>query len=218
MSIFNEVVKAVLDFFLPHSVIDKKASSITKAELALKIKVKRNNDGSFITLFDYSDEMIKRMIWLLKYKRNKRIARVFGEILNDYLIEEISERIVFSNFTDPVLIPIPLSKKRMRERGYNQSELIARELISAGGEVFNTLSTDIIKRKRDAQSQTSLKDRRARIENMKGAFSVYSHGKIKGRNIIVLDDVTTTGSTLNEARKVLLDAGARQVLCVAIAH
>jgi competence protein ComFC len=216
---FNTVVISILDFLLPQSEIDKKVSSITPEELAVKIAAKESGeDCAALSLFDYSDELIKRMIWSLKYRRNQRIAGVFGKILNDYLAEELSEREIFSNFSRPILIPIPLSKKRLRERGYNQAELIARGLVSASNGTLCALLTGAMKRIKDTPSQTALKDRRRRIENMKGVFSVSNSDGIRGGNIIVLDDVTTTGATLNEARRVLLEAGARQVLCVAMAH
>ena len=63
-----------------------------------------------------------------------------------------------------------------------------------------------------------MKNRKKRLQNIKGCFSVSNHEKIKGSNIILIDDVITTGATMNEASRILIEAGADQVICFAIAH
>jgi len=80
-------------------------------------------------LYDYRDKSIKKSLWLLKYKGRKRLASVFAENIYEKILEELSELSVMENFIDAILIPIPLSRKRYRERGFNQAELICQEII-----------------------------------------------------------------------------------------
>src|SRR3989339_1476510 len=81
------------------------------------------------SLYDYRHPPIKKALWLFKYKGKKRLANIFAEIMYDKILEELSELSIMENFRDAILIPIPLTFSRYRERGYNQAELICKELI-----------------------------------------------------------------------------------------
>lgn len=172
-------------------------------------------------LYDYRHPAIKKSLWLFKYKGKKRLAKVFAEILYDKILEEISELGPLENFRDPVLVPIPLSRRRFRERGYNQAELICREIIAfnnlhSGADL--NLNTNILFKPQDTEHQARIKDRRQRMKNMRGTFAVKNSAALKGQNIILIDDILTTGATLSEARKVLSGAGARKVIAFTVAH
>lgn len=215
---FNRVIGIVFDFFLPKSELDKAVERVNADTLSKKLlKGRETENKSIYALFDYRDEIIRHMIWALKYRKNRQIAKVFAQILHDFLIEEFSDLSVYSDFNKPLLIPVPLSKKRLRKRGFNQTELLAKEIATIGGDSFCLLHTDLLKKIKDTPSQTAL-ERKKRLKNIDGAFAVRDAEKIKDRNIILLDDVTTTGATLNEARKILLEAGAKNVLGIAVAH
>jgi competence protein ComFC len=149
------------------------------------------------------------------------------------------------NFVSPILIPIPLSKKRRRERGFNQAELLCREIIKIQkknrltpdpspyqgegcqrrGEVF-TLATNILIKIKETEHQALIKDRNRRLKNLEGTFAVKNHRPnekekanfLKGKNIILIDDITTTGATLSEARRMLRASGARKVIAFTVAH
>lgn len=164
--------------------------------------------------FAYRDPFMREAIWQIKYRRNKHVARLLAVVLADHLLEDLQHKQQFEHFVDPILIPIPLSKKRKRERGYNQVELIT----SALDPEHYDINTTILSRTKHTESQARTSNRDARIENMKGCFHITNPESVRGKNIIVLDDVITTGSTLCEARKVLLEAGARSVWCVGVAH
>jgi competence protein ComFC len=182
-------------------------------------------------LYDYRHPTIKKSLWLLKYKGKRRLANVFAEIIYEKILEELSELSMLENFTEPILIPIPLSPKRYRERGYNQVELICRELIKidnlrlpaqAGhgvdGKNNFSLKNNILIKPKDTVHQARIKDRRARLKNISGSFTVKNSELIKNRNIILIDDILTTGATLSEAKKVLKQAGARKVIAFTVAH
>ncbi|OGI66239.1 hypothetical protein A3A95_02120 [Candidatus Nomurabacteria bacterium RIFCSPLOWO2_01_FULL_39_18] len=174
-------------------------------------------------IFDYRYPPMKRAVWLLKYKGKKTIASVFAEVLYGRILEELSELSIMENFREPVLIPVPLSSKRYRERGFNQAELICRELIKINDLRHGLdlkLENNILIKIKDTEHQVKIENRKERMTNVVGSFSVRdeSINQIKGRNIILLDDVATTGATLNEAKKILKHAGARKVIAFTIAH
>ncbi len=141
-----------------------------------------------------------------------------AEILYGRIIEELSELKVMENFKDPILIPIPLSKKRYKERGYNQSELLCKEIIKIDTNKYLRLDANILFKNKETEHQAKIKDKNKRLKNLSGTFEIKTGINIKNRNIILIDDVTTTGATLSEAKKVLKDAGARKIIAFTIAH
>lgn len=177
-------------------------------------------------LYDYRHPTIKKSLWLLKYKGKKRLANIFAEIIYDKILEELSELSILENFVKPILIPIPLSPKRYRERGYNQAELICKELIKINKvrnkEINFSLENNILSKIKETEHQARIKNRNERLKNLIGSFAVQNTEKnlslIKNRNIILIDDITTTGATLNEARKILKQAGVRKVIAFTVAH
>lgn len=172
-------------------------------------------------LYDYRHGAVKKSLWLFKYKGKKRLANIFAEILYEKILEELSDLSVMENFYNVILIPIPLSPRRYRERGYNQAELICRELIKINDirhSVYFKLENNILIKIKNTEHQALIKDRQARLKNLSGSFAVKNGDKIKGRNIILIDDITTTGATLSEARKILKQAGARKIIAFTVAH
>src|SRR3989344_5750337 len=160
-------------------------------------------------IFDYRYPPMKRAVWLLKYKGKKTIASVFSEVLYGRILEELSELSVMENFREPLLIPIPLSSQRYRERGFNQAELICKELIELDKNVNFKLESGILIKPKDTEHQARIENRSERLKNIIGSFAVKNGEQIKNKNIILIDDITTTGATLAEAKKVLKQAGAK---------
>jgi len=175
-------------------------------------------DDNTYAVFAYQNSVVKEALWALKYKRRTVIAKLCADILYDRMLEELSDMRTFHDFTNPLLIPIPLSKKRLKERGFNQSELIAREIFRNDGGRSFVLVDQVLHKTVDTQSQMSIKDKKKRAENIRGCFMVSNQGRVRGKNIILIDDITTTGATLNEARRVLLGAGARKIIAFTVAH
>jgi len=162
----------------------------------------------------YKHRVVRALIWHIKYKKDRAAVRHGGYILHQYLLEK--------NLPMPVIIiPIPISSARRRERGYNQCELLA-DAIGESDTLFE-IRKDILIRSVHRTRQT-FKDRRARMESSRGIFSVspyFRDGKIseiKNRPILILDDVLTTGSTMREAMDVLKRAGFTNVRGVALGH
>ncbi|MEJ0001959.1 MAG: ComF family protein [bacterium] len=169
-------------------------------------------------LYDYREEKIKKAVWLLKYSRKRPLATVFAQALYGRMLEELSDLGQFENFHDALLVPIPLSRKRHRERGFNQSLLMCRELAALDNGKNFKLEKHALIRTKDGVHQARIGNRSERLQNIVGAFAVKHAERIKNRNIILIDDVTTTGATLSEAKKVLKASGAKKVIAFTVAH
>jgi len=187
-------------------------------------EAERENPKWIFSLFDYRNPSIKRSIHLLKYKGKRNLAKTFAEIMHGRINEELSELAVLSNFHKIILIPIPLANKRRKERGFNQAELICKNLLKLNNKNnLNkkdswTLEKNILKKPKETVHQAKIENRSERLKNIVGSFSIKNSELIKDRNIILIDDVTTTGATLTEARKVLKEAGAKKIIAFTIAH
>lgn len=182
------------------------------------VHVQESSNSKIISIFNYKDKVIKDAIWKLKYTGNKKIGVIFGQVLHDKILEDISEQKIFSNFTNPLLVPIPLHKKRLRERGFNQSELTARVMSIIDAEESFSFAPNVLYKIKDTPSQAHIKDKNKRLKNLSGCFSVKDKSLVQGKNIILIDDITTTGATIHEATKTLRNAGANQVIAFTIAH
>lgn len=178
----------------------------------------RESERWIYPLFDYRHPPIKKALWLLKYNHKKKLADIFGMAMYGVILEELADLKLMDNFYDPLLIPIPLSKQRYRERGYNQAELICKELIKLDKNKNFQLETNVLIKHHETIHQARIKNRAERLKNLSGSFSIKTPEKIKNRNIILIDDITTTGATLNEARKTLKKAGARKIIAFTVAH
>jgi ComF family protein len=113
-----------------------------------------------------------------------------------------------------LIIPVPLHRLRLRQRGYNQAALLAGRLGSSLGISVDYYS---LKRSRWTEPQTGL-SRRQRVANVKGAFELINSDKVRGKCILLLDDVLTTGETVNQCVLVLKDGGAKEVLVLTVAR
>lgn len=216
-------LNTILDIVFPVNCVscEKRGSDLCLKCLLSSPAAERESANWIFPLFDYRHLPIKKSIWLLKYKGKKRLAGIFAEILYERIIEELSELSVMENFRQPILIPIPLSKKRYKERGYNQAELICRELIKINNlrhGVDWKLEKDILIKIKETEHQANIKDRKDRLKNLANSFSVKNPEIIKNKNIILIDDVTTTGATLTEAKKILKQSGAKKIIAFTMAH
>jgi ComF family protein len=156
---------------------------------------------------------LRELIHLLKYDQVRPAANVLGRMLAEALSELTP---VLGEKT--VVVPVPLHFRKMRQRGFNQSELIARaalKVISAGNQF--ELHSAAMERKRETQSQIGL-SRHQRRENMRGAFAVVKAEQVAGCEVLLVDDVLTTGTTASECARVLRRAGASKVFVATVAR
>jgi len=157
-------------------------------------------------------------VWELKYRRNSKVAHSLASILYDVLREELAERSLTEHFSDPLLVPMPISHKRLRERGWNQTAILCEEVMKHDRNTFLTYLPTALAKDRHTESQARTHSKRDRLTNVEYSMKVIEPDSIKNRNVVLFDDVTTTGATLREAKRVLKAAGAKKILAVTLAH
>jgi len=144
------------------------------------------------------DGPIRNALHRLKYRRD--VA------LGEALTPQLSEKLVSLHWPVDLVVPVPLGRKRLAERGYNQVGLIARPLAMAMRIAY---APDALVRSHETRSQVGL-TRVQRQENVRSAFHA-RHDRVNGRIVLLMDDVATTGSTLSSCAEALYRAGARDV-------
>lgn len=211
----------ILDFLFPSRCLEcgTQGEIFCVSCLASCPEAERESARWVFALFDYRHPSVKRAIWLMKYKGKRDLAKIFAGALYGRILEEVADLAVMENFSKPLLVPIPLSGARKRERGFNQTELMAGALLELDKEnKILELENSVLIKPRETPHQARIENRSERLKNIVGSFAVQSGDKVRGRNVILLDDVTTTGATLEEAKKVLQQAGARKVVAFTVAH
>ncbi|CUS96850.1 ComF family protein [Candidatus Kryptobacter tengchongensis] len=190
-----------------------KIERVEPVDIERTFTTKFRSDGyiskAFACFYFKDESIIQTLIHELKYQNKPSIGILLGEIVGNSVKNDPDF------ISSDALIPVPLHKIRLRERGYNQSELISKGINRVTG---INLINDLLIRVRNTQTQTKL-NLEQRKENVKDAFKVKDKYKnfVPWRKFIVVDDVITTGSTVNQCAKALVDAGASRVLALSIA-
>jgi competence protein ComFC len=212
------IVLFILDLLFPQSESVKNIEQLSSEAFLLQAHPPREEPSKdIISLFHYKDPLVQRALWELKYHGNTIVAKLMAELLYDEILEYLADSRLFLNFSDPLLIPLPSSQQRLKERGWNQTEMLANALQKKDINHLFSVRKDILIKKVHTKAQTRL-SRSKRMENLKGCFEVVKPHEVKMRNIILLDDVTTTGSTLHEAAYTLKKSGALKIIAFTIAH
>lgn len=169
--------------------------------------------GAVNALLPYRTPLVRSLILEAKFHENKRSFELLGSVLADHILSLIEE----AGFDEAkyILVPIPLSKKRFRERGYNQVEKVVRSALTLLPSCVS-LSTTVLKRTRDTLPQTTL-SRSKRLTNMHKAFSV-SGDLDTSCTYIVVDDVTTTGATMQAALEAFASRKVSDCIGLSLAH
>ncbi len=210
--------KFILDIFFPSFCVScKKEGSFLCSLCKEKIEIYQtptniNQKSKIKKLYcatDYKQKTVSNLIHTLKYDFIKETSSSATEILIKHL--KIAG---FSPKKEHIIIPVPLHKKRLKWRGFNQSEIIAEKI----GKHFNIpVYKNILYRIKYTDPQTKQKDRKDRIKNIKNAFLCKNEKEIKNKEIILVDDVTTTGSTLKECAKALKTQTKKDIIAMVIA-
>lgn len=150
---------------------------------------------------------LKKAIRDYKFNERPSFYRAFGELIADKVNRTLNQ------YPLDVIVPVPMSRKRIAQRGYNQAALIA---LRASQILSVPLEAKSIVKVKDTQRQSSL-GRQERLINLNGAFEVTSSCSYVGKTVLLIDDIITTGSTLNECSKALKAAGAKYVFGAVIA-
>lgn len=155
--------------------------------------------------FVYQGQVV-HLIYGLKFGGRYQLAKLAGFLLSQCLLSDYVNA--------DLIVPVPLSSKRLEERGYNQAFLIAKEV----SKILNIpIAEDVLVRTRNTNRQAECKNPIQRFINVNGAFEINERWDVTGLKILIVDDVVTTGNTIHEAATVLMDCGALAVLCCAFA-
>ena len=219
MSLLSRIRELLVDFIFPKNRKILALEALSAGELVSTLpSAERLKDKSTFALFDYAHPLVKEVVWELKYNGNTKIAEKLGEILYDHIEQELIESAPFAKSGRVLLVPIPVSGRRRFERGWNQSELLSEAIIKRDIEKrLKYLSSQLVKN-HHTESQTKTSSRAERLKNLTNSMRVLNPSSVLGECIIVIDDVTTTGSTFAEAERALRSAGAKKILCYAVAH
>jgi len=152
--------------------------------------------------------VVRDMVHRLKYGREIWLARVLAGLME----RGLSDRRLAGVGID-MLVPVPLHPRRLREREFNQAFLLAEQLAVRSDLTFR----DVLVRRRYTTTQTQL-DRRGRRQNLRHAFVLRKNAEVIDKNILLIDDVLTTGSTMDACAEALLDAGAASVRGLTVAR
>lgn len=162
-----------------------------------------------IFFFEYTG-IIREKIINYKFNEKSYLYKTFAELITGIELEKFIKEY-------DIIIPVPLSKKRMKERGYNQSLLILKYLLQKNKINNIYLEDKILYKVKNIKPQSSMKTKQDRINNIKGVYEVKNNAKIKNKKIIIFDDIFTTGSTVNECAKIIKQAGAEKIGVITIA-
>ncbi len=213
----KDLTEKLLNYILPPRTNFDIVKKLTENDILNLPKAEKVNSMDWITpLFSYQNKKVKAIIWELKYKDNTLPLETIGKLIFDEITALTSDILIFNAEAQFILMPIPITNLRRSERGYNQSEYIAKSIIQNDlGHVLLYAPQWLMKIKETSEQNKSA-SKEERVKNMIGCFE--ANPQVEGKYIILIDDVVTTGGTLSEAKKELLEKGAIEVFAFTIAH
>ena len=186
-------------------ICDKCSEKIIKFRKAQILKVRNINYNKYVYIFEYK-HIIRKLMINFKFKSSPYISNFFSENI-------LKDKILCRNLVNyDIIIPVPMSKYKLKQRGYNQTELISKKI----SKTLKITEEKILLKKDNIKTQSKLL-KTGRSRNIRGAFYIIENEKIKNKKIILLDDIHTTGATVRECTKILKEAGAKDILVLVIA-
>lgn len=173
---------------------------------------KKSPLDALLPAFSYDRELVRRAVHHYKYRFIPELHLPLGSLLVAALLQ--------NDLPVPdLVIPVPLHRRRLRWRGFNQAQILAQHVgtfLTPGFPI--SVRADVLGRKRYTLPQMGIKDKSQRRRNIEGAFIFSSGAEVKNKSILLVDDVATTGATIFECARILKEAGAKQVWAVVIAR
>lgn len=158
---------------------------------------------------DYGNPAVNKLLYFLKYRGFSSSVPILNNILENYLKPFRS----FFHENNSVITPVPLHIFKKWQRGFNQAEILS----DTASKVLGLKTKKLLKKVKCGKSQARSKSFEKRLENVRGAFEIVDQKEAEGKNIILVDDVFTSGATSKEAIKVLKSAGAKKIIVLVLA-
>ena len=211
-SFFAKILNLI---FIEKCINCQKENEIICTDCQKEIKILQQEEclKDILSMYPYRNDIIHKAIWRLKYKNKINIGIFFGQKIFQLIEKNLSQKKI-------ILLPIPLHQKN--KRMYNQTSIISKGLKEKldKNNIENYTIEDLIIRSKETERQAMIKDRKTRIQNMQNVFIFNPKYKELNKNtqIIIIDDITTTGQTLYDARRSLREANFTNILLVSVAH
>lgn len=188
-------------------------------------------DYSNLSPFSYKNKAVKRLIWELKYKNQREVVLFWAKILTEEMIANMVDCIPCSsrdsknfNASSIYILPMPMSLEKGKDRGWNQTEELLKSCEIILENFYNNfiscvhIDYDLVERS-DRTNQHKLKTKNERMKNLNNIFKIKNGaGKLLGKRFLIIDDVTTTGASLSELKKVLKENGAISTTSITLAR
>lgn len=206
----------ILDFFFPPrcafcgAILEESGDGVCSAcRKALPRAADTERKCDFVRAYTapfYYEEPVRQGMLAYKFRNAPSRGKVFGRMIGEDLLRRGIDGFDLISW-------VPLSAKRYRRRGYDQARLLAE----AAAEALGTKAVPLLRKARDVSPQSRLRTPEERRANISGCFVVRSADAVRGKRILLIDDIITTGSTLSECARMLLTAGAVSVCGAALA-
>jgi len=155
----------------------------------------------------YYTDTVRDSVLRFKFKERTGYAKIYGRIVAECVRQNLRGRY-------DLITWVPLSKARLKSRGYDQAMLLAMSTALA----LDNVAVETLQKHTDVPAQSGVGDAKKRRANISGVYRVPDQELVDGKRVLLIDDILTTGSTLDECARMLLDAGAREVLCATLAR
>jgi ComF family protein len=217
------IVSKILDAILPYHCIGcgARGEPICVACIKKLLPAEKHASPWITGCFSYKDNTTRDIIQHLKKYPNRPLIKIIANEAYGELQAILSEKILFGSYQSPILVPIPIHRSRFASRGYNQSDYIAEALCKKLKEDIEDVEViRLLVKTKKTKKQALITRKEERLTSPLGSFQVPKQAlaSLRSRDVILIDDVSTTGATFAAAKVALLKAGARRVIGFALAH
>lgn len=206
MNIFLTLGNKISELFFPSVYRNKEISHIPRAP--------ENNIEHVFSLYDYQHPAGRELIYHIKKYQDHYVQQKIAEQMYEHLLEYISEQQSFEYFIHPIITTVPLTKKSKQARNFNQckniAQFLSKKLSGQYQEVFSKI--------RETEKQALIKNKKKRKDNMQGSFALKPNHTLEYQDVIIIDDLVTTGATLEELFKVARKNKVRNIIAITLAH
>lgn len=215
----HTLIKKILSFLFPEKCAscEKSGSSLCR-ECINRFSRSKETELTYVkALFQYKNKQVERTIKNLKNYQKPELAKVIAGLMYSNFLPEISDLALFGG-EKIILVPIPASNLHMKKRFRNHSLLLAEKFFEKDKNYFEIC--DCLIKTRHSSPQSEIKTRESRIKNAENLYKVREKfiPQIRGKTILIIDDITTTGATIENAKKALEKSGALEVRAICFAH